>query len=233
MTKINLEKIDNSKIRRQFDEPEGRWYFSIVDIIEIIANTTDAQNYWKTLKNRLKKGQNELVTRCNQLKMRASDGKMYLTDVADTDTMIEIIKIISEPAIAPFRLWFDKIESIQNHRESVFGEEKVVKLLIDAYETDTEIVVQAFTCGVPPGDISVSAEYKTLTIRYKNFEIKGMSEENKIMKEINHGEFSRVIPLPSIVEIDTVEANIHYGLLTVKMKKLDITRKKEIKVKPI
>src|ERR1035437_7071830 len=148
MEKVNLETIRKSNIRKIFDENEGKWYFSIVDIIEIVANSSDAKNYWKTLKNRLNKRQNELVTRCNQLKMRASDGKNYLTDVADSNTMLELIKIVSEPAVSPFRLWFSRIESFTENSKNMEEEDIEMKLMIDGYETEKEIIVEAMIAGM-------------------------------------------------------------------------------------
>src|SRR3989338_7101248 len=79
--------IKDDAIRHHFDEKSGKWYFSVVDVIAIITKSSDPRNYWKVLKNRLKKAQNKLVTECNQLKMLASDGKYYLTDVADEKTI--------------------------------------------------------------------------------------------------------------------------------------------------
>ena len=89
--KENIIGNEGEKIRCQFDEQKTLWYFSIVDVIEIFANSTDARNYWKVLKNRLKKADLELVTKINQLKMKARDGKLYMTDTADQELMVRIL----------------------------------------------------------------------------------------------------------------------------------------------
>ena len=81
-----LTIFENNNIRRVYDEKSEKWYFSVVDIIAVLINQKDfqlARNYWKVLKNRLKKEDNQSVTKCNQLKMLADDGKYYLTDTAD------------------------------------------------------------------------------------------------------------------------------------------------------
>jgi HSP20 family molecular chaperone IbpA len=103
----NILKIESGAIRNIFNESDGKIYYSIVDSVGIVAKTSDARNYWKVLKNRLKKAQNQLVTECNQLKMVASDGKSYLTDVATSPTIIKIIELISEEEVPYFRNYFD------------------------------------------------------------------------------------------------------------------------------
>ena len=91
-------KINNSvvlfhekQVRRHWDDKKELWYFSVIDVIAILTeqdNYQGARNYWKVLKHRLKKEGNETVTNCNQLKMKAQDGKIRMTDVADTETLI-------------------------------------------------------------------------------------------------------------------------------------------------
>jgi len=106
-TKIAIFK--GRKIRRHWDEKEEKWYFSVVDIVAVLSGSVDPRNYWKVLKNRLKKEGSEVVTKCNQLKMQASDGKYYLTDAADTETMFRIIQSIPSPNAEPFKLWLAKV----------------------------------------------------------------------------------------------------------------------------
>ena len=100
---IKPETTQNEPIRYYFDENTQKLYFSIVDVVSIITESTDARNYWKVLKNRLKKAQNKLVTECNQLKMQSSDGKFYKTDAVDKETMLKIIEIISPEYIPLFK----------------------------------------------------------------------------------------------------------------------------------
>ncbi len=114
-----MTKKDNSiilfnqnKVRRHWDDDKELWYFSVVDVIEILTeqkNHQGARNYWKVLKHRLKKEGSESVTNCNQLKLKSSDGKKYLTDVADTQTVLRLIQSIPSPKAEPFKLWLAKV----------------------------------------------------------------------------------------------------------------------------
>lgn len=99
-------------IRRHWDEKKELWYFSIVDVIAVLTEQPDhkkAQSYWTTLKNRLKQEGSEVVTKCDQLKMQASDGKYYLTDAADTEVMLRLIQSIPSPNVEPFKLWLARV----------------------------------------------------------------------------------------------------------------------------
>lgn len=104
------EISQNEPIRYIYDENSRKFYFSIVDIVGIITDSTDARNYWKVLKNRLKKAQNKLVTECNQLKMQSIDGKFYLTDAGDKETILNIVEIISPQYIPHFHQYFTTIK---------------------------------------------------------------------------------------------------------------------------
>jgi hypothetical protein len=106
---VNLAIFQQQKIRRHWDEQEGKWYFSVVDIVGVLSESKDPRNYWKVLKNRLSKEGSEVVTNCNQLKMMASDGKKYLTDVADVETILRLIQSIPSPNAEPFKLWLAKV----------------------------------------------------------------------------------------------------------------------------
>lgn len=109
MTKREIPKLfEDKKIRTVWDDEEEKWYFSIVDVVGALTDQPDvehARNYWKVLKHRLKKEGNESVTSCNQLKLRASDGKNYKTDVADTEQLFRIIQSIPSPKAEPIKLW--------------------------------------------------------------------------------------------------------------------------------
>ena len=109
MTKREIPKLfEDKKIRTVWDDEEEKWYFSIVDVVGALTDQPDvehARNYWKVLKHRLKKEGNESVTNCNQLKLRASDGKSYKTDVADTEQLFRIIQSIPSPKAEPIKLW--------------------------------------------------------------------------------------------------------------------------------
>lgn len=110
----DIQLFENRRIRSHWDSEQEKWYFSIVDVIAVLTDQTDyqaARNYWKVLKNRLKKEGNETVTNCNQLKMPAIDGKMRLTDVADTEQLLRLIQSVPSPKAEPFKQWLAKVGS--------------------------------------------------------------------------------------------------------------------------
>lgn len=112
MTDKNLAIFEDYNIRRQYDEKKEKWYFSVIDIMAALTNQKNfkkAQSYWTTLKNRLKKEGNESVTKCDKLKLTASDGKKYLTDVADTETLLRLIQSVPSPKAEPVKLWLAKV----------------------------------------------------------------------------------------------------------------------------
>ncbi|MBI4096657.1 MAG: hypothetical protein HY425_02970 [Candidatus Levybacteria bacterium] len=101
--------FNQQKIRRHWDGKKELWYFSVVDVIRVLTNSVDARKYWNKLAERLRKEGSESVTNCHQLKMQASDGKYYLTDVADTQTMLRLIQSIPSPNAEPFKLWLARV----------------------------------------------------------------------------------------------------------------------------
>ena len=106
-----IKLFEEQKVRVEWNEAEEKWYFSIVDVVAILTDTPyqQARNYWKVLKHRLSQEGNESVTNCNQLKMRAADGKMYLTDVADTEQLLRLIQSVPSPKAEPFKMWLAKV----------------------------------------------------------------------------------------------------------------------------
>ena len=113
MAKQELVKIfEERKVRSVWDEEQEKWYFSVVDVVGVLTDQPDlehSRNYWKVLKYRLKKEGAELVTNCNQLKLLASDGKRYKTDVADTEQMFRIIQSVPSPKAEPFKQWMARV----------------------------------------------------------------------------------------------------------------------------
>jgi len=108
----SLAVFEGKQIRRHYDEDTETWYFSVVDIIQVLIQQPDyqaARNYWKVLKNRLTKEGSESVTKCNRLKLEAADGKQYLTDVACTETLLRLIQSVPSPKAEPIKLWLAKV----------------------------------------------------------------------------------------------------------------------------
>lgn len=115
MKKQNEIKIfEDKKVRTLWNQDEEKWYFSIIDVIEVLTEQLDyqgARNYWKVLKHRLFKEGNETVTNCNQLKLEAPDGKMRSTDVANTEQLFRLIQSIPSPKAEPFKIWLAQVAS--------------------------------------------------------------------------------------------------------------------------
>ena len=102
--------FNEKQVRRHWDEDKELWYFSIVDVLEILTESENPQVYWRVLKKRLlDEGSNETVTKCNGLKMKARDGKMRITDVADTQTLLRLIQSVPAPKGEPLKLWLAKV----------------------------------------------------------------------------------------------------------------------------
>lgn len=111
MTKENAIKIfEQKQVRTHWDEEQEKWYFSIVDVISILTDSSNPRDYWFKMKIRVKTEDGlELSTICRQLKMKATDGKMRETDVADTETLLRIIQSIPSPKAEPFKQWLAKV----------------------------------------------------------------------------------------------------------------------------
>ena len=112
MTKQQALKIfEERRVRTVWDDEQDKWYFSIVDVVAVLTDSVDSTAYWRKLKQRLKAEGNETVTNCHGLKMQAADGKMRLTDVADTEQLLRLIQSIPSPKAEPFKLWMAKVAS--------------------------------------------------------------------------------------------------------------------------
>lgn len=124
-TKIKTVAIfENRQIRRHWDEEKELWYFAIMDIIEILVETDRPRKYWNDLKTKLRAEGSEVSEKIGQLKMQAIDGKFYLTDAADTQTMFRIIQSIPSPKAEPFKLWlarvgYERVEEVEDPEKAI------------------------------------------------------------------------------------------------------------------
>lgn len=112
VNKNSIKLFGGDKIRAVWDDEQEKWYFSIVDVVAVLTESKDfqtARKYWNKLKQRLKEEGFEPVTNCHQLKMPAADGKMRLTDVADTEQLLRIIQSVPSPKAEPFKMWLAKV----------------------------------------------------------------------------------------------------------------------------
>jgi hypothetical protein len=110
--KNDLAIFEGQQIRRHYDEQTETWWFSVVDIVQVLTQQPNfklAQNYWKVLKHRLNKEGSQLVTNCNRLKLPAADGKSYLTDVATAETLLRLVQSVPSPKAEPIKLWLAKV----------------------------------------------------------------------------------------------------------------------------
>ncbi|MCC6371004.1 MAG: Bro-N domain-containing protein [Bacteroidia bacterium] len=99
-----IQLFEDKKVRTLWDEEHEKWYISFIDVVAILTQSNDANAYWRKLKQRLKEEGNETVTNCQGLKMLAADGKMRMTDVADTEQLFRLIQSIPSPKAEPFKL---------------------------------------------------------------------------------------------------------------------------------
>ena len=134
MNQDNVQLFENQPIRTAWDEENEDWYYSIVDVVRVLTeqpNVDGARNYWKVLKNRLKKEGSQLVTNCNQLKMTASDGKRRLTDVANTEQLLRLIQSIPSKKAEPFKLWLAQVG--RERMEEVIDPELTIERALETY----------------------------------------------------------------------------------------------------
>ena len=113
-TKQSLQLFEQKKVRTIWDEEQEKWYFAIVDVVAVLTEQDDylkSRKYWNKLKQRLKEEGNETVTNCHQFKLQAADGKMRLTDVADTEQLFRLIQSIPSPKAEPFKIWMSQVAS--------------------------------------------------------------------------------------------------------------------------
>jgi hypothetical protein len=129
MKETSIKLFENKKVRSVWDAEGEKWYISIVDVVGILTESLNPNNYWKVLKNRLKKEGNESVTNCNQLKLQSSDDKFYKTDVADAEQLFRLIQSIPSPKAEPFKLWLAEIarERLEEIDDPELGIERLME----------------------------------------------------------------------------------------------------------
>lgn len=196
--KESIKLFEEKKVRTIWDDEHEKWYFSIVDIVSVLTDSVNPQAYWRKLKQRLIEDGNESVTNCHALKMRAADGKMRMTDVADVEQVFRIIQSIPSPKAEPFKQWMaqvagQRIDQMQDPELSIDQAIMDYKRLgysdawinqrIKSIEVRKELTDEWNRTGVQVGleyasltDI-ITKEWSGLTTKqYKN--LKGLKKEN-------------------------------------------------------
>ena len=197
MGENSIQLFDSKRIRTQWDAEKEKWYFSVVDIVEVLTGSSDASAYWRKLKQRLKEEGNETVTNCHALKMTAADGKKRLTDVADQEQMFRLIQSIPSPKAEPIKRWIaqvasERIDEMQDpelaiergyeyYRRKGYGE-KWIEQRMQGKAVRKELTDEWKRCGVQDNQYAtltdiITKEWSGFTTReYKEF--KGLKKEN-------------------------------------------------------
>ncbi len=193
-----IQLFEERKVRTVWDEEQEKWYFSIVDVVAVLTESKDSTAYWRKLKQRLKEEGNETVTSCHAFKLRAADGKMRLTDVADQTQLFRLIQSIPSPKAEPFKQWMaqvasQRIDQMQDPELSIdqaimdykrLGySDKWINSRIRGIEVRKELTDEWERAGVKQGqqyasltDI-ITKEWSGLTTKqYRN--LKGLKKEN-------------------------------------------------------
>jgi hypothetical protein len=132
MTKETAIKLfESNQVRSIWDSEEEKWYFSVIDIIEVLTGTDRPRKYWNDLKSKLKKEGSELSEKIGQLKMKSADGKNYKTDVADTEQLFRLIQSIPSPRVEPFKIWLAQVGS--ERIDEIEDPEKGIDRLMETY----------------------------------------------------------------------------------------------------
>ncbi len=168
-----IKLFEQKQVRSLWKEDEEKWYFSIVDVVGILSDSPNPNNYWKVMKHRLKKEGSELVTICNQLKMQSPDGKFYNTDVADTEQLFRLIQSVPSKKAEPFKLWLAKVarERIDEIEDPEIGIDRLMETYLKkgyskdwinqrlkSIEVRKDLTDEWENCGVKKGQ-----EYAILT----------------------------------------------------------------------
>ncbi|MBR6752095.1 MAG: Bro-N domain-containing protein [Alphaproteobacteria bacterium] len=120
----NIKLFENQNIRTHWDEEKEKWYFSVVDVVAALTGTERPRKYWSDLKSKLKQEGSELSEKIGQLKMQSSDGKFYMTDIADTEQILRLIQSIPSKKAEPFKMWLarvgnDRIDEIADPEQAI------------------------------------------------------------------------------------------------------------------
>ncbi len=195
----NLKLFESKKVRTHWDEKSETWYFSVIDVIEILTDSSNPRDYWFKMKKRVKTEDGlELSTICRQLKMEATDGKMRETDVADTQTLLRLIQSIPSPKAEPFKQWLAKVGyermqeiqdpemSLERARENwqkLGRSEKWIQQRMTGQETRNKLTDYWKESGVQKGDEFafltnvIHQEWTGLTVK-KHKDLKGLKSQN-------------------------------------------------------
>jgi hypothetical protein len=133
MSKVNsIVLFKQKKVRRKWSEEEEKWYFSVIDIVEILTDSSRPRKYWNDLKTKLKNEGSELSDKIGRLKMKAPDGKMRETDVASTETILRLVQSIPSPKAEPFKLWLAKVgyERIEETEDPELGIDRAMQIYL-------------------------------------------------------------------------------------------------------
>ena len=125
------KSFENSMIRTAWNEQEEEWYFSVVDVVGVLTESENPNNYWKVLKNRLKKEGSQLVTNCNQLKMQSSDCKFYKTDCMNTEQLLRLVQSIPSKKAEPFKMWLAQVG--RERIEETIDPEQTIDRALETY----------------------------------------------------------------------------------------------------
>ena len=195
----NIKLFEEKKVRSHYDTEKEIWYFSVIDVIAILTDSTNPRDYWFKMKVRIKsEGGLELSTICRQLKMKAADGKLRETDVADTETLLRIIQSIPSPKAEPFKQWLARVgyermkeiadpsESIDRARanwQNLGRSEKWIQQRMTGQETRNKLTDYWRENGVEKGEEFafltnvIHREWTGLTVK-KHKDLKGLKSQN-------------------------------------------------------
>jgi len=197
--KNDVKLFEQQKVRTHWDEKEEKWYFSVIDVISILTESVNPRDYWFKMKARVKTEDGlELSTVCRQLKMKANDGKMRETDVAETQVLLRIIQSIPSPKAEPFKQWlaktgYERMQEISDPEQSIdrardnwqkLGRsEKWIQQRMTGQETRNKLTDYWQESGVKKGDEFafltniIHSEWTGLTVK-KHKDLKGLKTQN-------------------------------------------------------